>query len=354
MATVLVSSTDRTPSGSKRSRSPPDREIKEVVMSLGPGTLPYSSLPDLAPGDELQITAELELTTDAPIAKWAVKKPYSYDPKIRAQLLLASDPDATEPERGRAKRLTPLRNETCVNAQHHHRLVFEPLSYVIPAWGLGWKGDSYLNLVLSAHYPSAIADEVLLVGQNEAPVRKGAPATVKGNQGRLNVVRYRGAPKPRGRVLTTKQALAAEVPIVKGQPVVVYSLALADLEQDDQLVLEASLKTTNPYHYPARVSAGVFVTDSPSATELSKGARDLVPFHGEIGKSNGTNILPKQSYVARKFGTLRVLNDVPGPLYANLVVLTGDPDHRSGSGDAVDVDAGGYVRIRRLHSRVTG
>jgi hypothetical protein len=355
MATVLVSSTDKKPERIETIRiTPKPGEIKEVVMSLGPGSLPYSSLPDLAPGDELQISAELELTTDAPVADWAVKEPYGYDPKIQAQLLLASDADATDPERGRAKRLTRLRKETCDNAQHHHRLVFEPFSYPIPASGLRWKGDSYLNLVLSAHYPSAQADQVLLIGQNEPPPRKGEPAFVKGDQGKLNVVRYRGAPKPRGRVLTTRQALTAQVPIIKGQPVVVYSLALPELEQDDQLVLEASIGGTNPHEYPARVSTGVILTDSPSATELPKSARDLVPFHGEIGKSNGTNILSKQSYVARKFGTLRVLKDVPAPLYANVVVLTGDPDRRSRSGDAVIIDPGGFARIRRLPPRVTG
>jgi hypothetical protein len=207
------------------------------VMSLGPGSPSYSSMPDLAPGDELEISAELEVTTDARVAQWAVKQPYSYDPKIRARLLLAADPEATEPRRGRAKALTPLRKETCVNAQHHHRLVFEPFSYIIPAAGLPWKGDSYLNLVLSAHHPKARSDQILLIGQNEPPPRKGEPAFVKGDQGKLNIVRCRGTPKPRGKVATTKRPLVTEVPIVKGQQVVVYSLALPELEEDEQLVL---------------------------------------------------------------------------------------------------------------------
>jgi hypothetical protein len=355
MATVLVSSTDKKPELIDRIPiTLKSGEVKQVVMSLGPGSLPYSSLPDLAPGDELEVSAELEMTTDALVAEWAVQQPYDYDPKIRAQLLLAKDADATEPERGRAKRLTPLRKEMCDNEQHHHRLVFEPFSYTIPADGLPWKGDSHLNLVLSAHHPDAQADQVLLIGQNEPPPRKGEPAFVKGDQGKLNVVRYRGTSKPRGRSRTSGRELATEIPIVKGQPVVVYSLALPDLKQDEQLVLEASMEASNPHGYPARVSTGVVLTDSPSGIELPKRLRDEIPFHGEIGKSNGTNCLPEQSYLTRKFGTLRALGDVEGELYANVVVFTGDPEHRSRAGDAVIVKPGGLVQISRFPTRVMG
>jgi hypothetical protein len=355
MPTVLASSTDKKPERVLEIPiTPRPGESRQVVMSLGPGSPPYSSIPDLAPGDELEISAELELTTDAPDARWAVKEPYNYSPKIQARLFLASDPDATEPQPGRAKRLTPLRKETCDNEQHHHRLVFEPFSYTIPAIGLPWEGDSYINLVLSAHHAGAQADQVLLIGQNEPPPRKGEPAFVKGDQGKLNVVRFRGTPKPRGRVATARRALIAEVPIIKGRPVVVYSLALPNLEQDEQLVLEASMQTTNPHGYPARVSTGVFLTDSDGGTELPRSARDLIAFHGEIGKSNGTNCMPNQTYTTQKFGTLRVLKSASAPLYANLVVVSADPEHLSRSGDAVKIEPGGFVHVQRLPARVTG
>ena len=354
MPTVLASATNKNP---ERVLEIPITTVggdsKHVVMSLGPGSPSYSSLPDLAPGDELEISAELELTTYGPVTRYAVSTPYRYSPKINARLLLANDPGATEPQSGRARSLTRVRRETCDNEQHHHRLVFEPFPYTVPARGLPWTGDTYLNLVLSAHHPDAQADQILLVGQNEPPAG-GQPAFVKGDQGKLTVVRHRGAPKPRGRVATTRRARMSKVPIAKGQEVVVYSLALPKLERDDQLLLRASMQTTNPHAYPARVSAGVFITDSPSATDLHSGARDLCAFHGEIGKSNGTNCMPNQSYTTQKFGTLRMLRSARTHLYANLVVVSADPEHLSKPGDAVKVDPGGFVQIQRLPARVTG
>jgi hypothetical protein len=247
--------------------------------------------------------------------------------------------------------LTALRRETCSNEQHHHRLVFEPFSYTIPARGLPWKGDTYLNLALSAHHPDAGDDQVVLIGQNEPPPRKGQPAFVKGDQGKLNVVRYRGMPKPRGRVLTSRRPLASEVPIVKGQPATVYSLALPELKRDEQLTLQATYEVRNPHGYPARVSTSVVLSDSPTATELPKGLRGAIPFHGEIGKSNGSNCLPNQTYLTEKFGTLRVLDDIAKDLYANLVISTGDPEHRAGSGDSIFLEPGGFVAIRRFSPR---
>src|ERR1700752_1756423 len=129
MARVLAASTDKDPE--RTLEIPITREggeSKHVVMSLGPGSPPYGGLPDLAPGDELEISAELELTTDAPDPRWQVRKAYDYSPRINARLLLASDPDATDARRGSAKAVTSVRKTTCDNAQHHTRLVYPPFS----------------------------------------------------------------------------------------------------------------------------------------------------------------------------------------------------------------------------------
>ncbi len=114
------------------------------------------------------------------------------------------------------------------------------------------------------------------------------------------------------------------------------------------------MQTTNPHGYPARVSTGVFLSDSELGTKLSRRARDLVAFRGEIGKSNGTNCLPNQSYTTQKFGTLRVLKNAKAPLYANVVVVSADPEHLSKPGDTVQVEPGGFLRIRRFPPRVMG
>jgi hypothetical protein len=352
MATVLASSTDKDP---ERLIEIPIAnhvgESRHVVMSLGPGSPPYSGLPDLIPGDELEISAELELTTDAPDPRWQVRNAYRYDPKVRARLLLASDADATEPERGRARPITDVRKVTCRNTQHHTRLVYEPFSYTVPE--LSWDGEIHLSLVLDVHHPGAREGEILMAGQNEEAT-DDKPAFAKGDEGKLNVVRYRGTPKPDGEVAVTRRRQVKEVPIVKGQPVVVYTLPLPDLERDEQLLLRASLPVSNPHDYPARVSTAVFITDSPSGIDLHSAGRDLCAFHGEIGKSNGTNCLPRKSYTTEKFGTLRMLRRARSLLHANVVVFTGDPDHRSQPGDAISVDGGGFIQIARLPAGATG
>ena len=71
---------------------------KRVVMSLGKGDEPYCSMPDLAPGDQIEVSAELQVTTDSRVpGPDCVSKPYSYDPKVSAKLLLAEGPKVTAP-----------------------------------------------------------------------------------------------------------------------------------------------------------------------------------------------------------------------------------------------------------------
>jgi hypothetical protein len=64
--------------------------------------------------------------------------------------------------------------------------------------------------------------------------------------------------------------------------------------------------------------------------------------------------MPNQRYTRQKFGTLRMLRSARSPLYANLVVVSADPEHRGKPGDAIRVDAGGFLQIQRLPARVTG
>ena len=352
-ATVLACSSEKDPE--RRLTIPITRAAgasKHVVMSLAPGHPAYASMPDLAPGDRIEVSAELEVTTDAPRASDAVGKPYGYSPKLLARLLLAGGGDATEPN-GHTRALTPVKRETCDQAQHHHRLVFGGISYAVPARGLGWQGDTHLNLVISAHDSRAEDGDVLLVGQNEPPAG-GKRAFAKGDMGKLSLVRYRGKPEPSGRLVSAKSLRNSHVAVEKSQPTVVYSMRLVNLKKDEQLLLNAKMTARNPHGYPARVSTQVILTDSPRGSDLHGHARDLGTFNGEIGKFNGTNCKPGKSYTTEKYGTLRMLKNSPTPLYVNLVVTAGDPEHRAKANDAIKIEHGGFLNIRRLSPGVLG
>jgi hypothetical protein len=349
-ATVLACSTakdDKQPTQIPITRRAGARPL--VVMTLAPGGPKYSKMPDLVPGDRLEVSAELELTTDAADSRDAVAKPYGYSPQIRASLLLADDGKETNARH--ARQLVSSR-ETCDHRQHHHRVVFDVPHYTVRPGDVG----SHLNFVLSAHCRTARDGQILLIGQNEPP-EDGRPASVKGRMGKLNVVRYRGQGEPPHRFRKADSARRTHLRVQKGDPKVVYSLRLMNLKEGEQLVLEARLVVNNSHSYPVRVATQVILSHSHTGIEPLHGdARKLATFSGEIAKYNGTNAMPRGPCTTRKFGTLRMLEDAgkKHPLFVNLVAACGDPERQAKTNDTIKVEPGGYLHIRRFPPSVAG
>jgi hypothetical protein len=139
-------------------------------------------------------------------------------------------------------------------------------------------------------------------------------------------------------------------------------MRLVDLKKDEQLLMKADFETRDPHRYRARVSTEVIVADTDDETDRDNPARDYVPFHGELGKGNGTNVLPNASYRTRKYGTMRLLDDVSMPLFVNVVVTSAAPasaapkpdDPRPQANDAVRILPGGYLEITRLPPECLG
>jgi hypothetical protein len=364
--TVLACSTDKYPElvqtieiGSR------DRDAERVVvMSLCPDGDRYSSMPNLAAGDEIWASAELEVTTDHELndPTYCVSQPYKFSPHVHATLLLASGKDVTDADNKNAIRIGATEEQTVTQCDHHGLVVFDPRSYTVPEEGLPWDGPSYLNLVLRAHNREAKPGHVLLIGQNE-PADKGQPAHAKGDAGKINVVRYRGQPQPTGTTTRASGRNNSHIPIAKPTvPKVVYSMRLVDLKKDEQLLMKAGFETRDPHGYRARVSTEVIVADSPDQTDRENAARDYLPFHGELGKGNGTNILPGKSYRTQKYGTLRVLRDASDDVYVNVVVSSAAPasavpkpdDPRPQANDAVHILRDGVLEITRFPSECAG
>ena len=117
----------RTRSCARRSRSPPTRAPARVVMSMGP-----RQLPSLADGDRLELSAELQLTTDCVVREpRCAGMPYRYSPVAQAQLVLAANRRTAA--RARALPLGRPQREVCgqrpPHREHHCVIVFDGVSH---------------------------------------------------------------------------------------------------------------------------------------------------------------------------------------------------------------------------------
>jgi hypothetical protein len=323
---------------------------KRVVLSMASGGGSFSALPSLKPGDRLAVLAELEVTTDCPRpGAGCVGKPYAFAPTVDARLLLASSSKATDAG-ARALAVGKPERQQVTQERHHHVFVFPDAELRVPRRGLPWSGRSHLNLVLSAYHPSASSGQVLLVGQNEPN------GTVEQNQGRLNVVRFRSAAPSDAATARTAHRRSRKVPVRKGERTVVYSLLLSNLRKDEQLVVSAELPTSaRGLGYEARISTELVLTADHTDTKSGRGMKALGSLRGEITKFNGFNCLPgAASCLTRKVGVVRILHSRRRDAHVNLVAVSASPTHEDKPGDALQVIAGGSLRVDRFRPGLLG
>jgi hypothetical protein len=322
-----------------------------VVMSLGKGHRSTTSLPDLAPGDRLDATAELEVTTDCEERQpGCVGSPYGYDPVVQARLLLAGDPRETE-SGDKALALSATKSETCTHRRHHAVIVFADAGRRVPDRGLPWSGPSWINFVLSAHHPDARAGDRLLVGENEPD------GTVKGDRGRINAVRLRPASQHAIAPLRETRRRATAIPLGKKETVI-YSQPLEHLAEDAQLAVRAKLLTDAArLLHPARVTTRLFLADDPSQTHPGRHASRVAAFRGTITEPNGFNCTPEHSpCTTRKVGIARITRSPGMRLFINLVAVGAVPPQfgRARRSDVLAVRDGGFVEVVRYPARLKG
>jgi hypothetical protein len=323
---------------------------REVAMSIRPGGGSFSAMPDLEPGDRLLISAEIELTTDCEeqTPDNCIGKAYTYPPTVSAELLLASGREVTEEPSGRAIRLE-RKSERCTHPEHHKVLVFPEVGYRVPDKGFPWPlEETCINLVLDAHSPRAQDGQFLLVGQNNPADEEHRRPWVGQSMGRLNLVRVRGELEELRRE-ETRRPVVGRIPIDPDAKTVVYSLALKEVEEGEQLLVEAEL-TTDSRHldYPARISTRVYLVDEPGRLEPGGRAKEAASFGGVIGEHNGFNSLPGSGLrTTRRAGVLRITKPSDKPLYVNLVATGGDPLRKAKREDALNVGGSGFVQAFR-------
>jgi hypothetical protein len=202
--------------------------------------------------------------------------------------------------------------------------------------------DCSVELVMWAWDPQARPDgvDVVLVGENEGDYL--VEQTVGGDKARLMAVRERGDVGAEVEQSETSASGALPVP-TDASATLVYSHELDPdgLVAGEQFVIEAKFVTAVSAR--ARVSSMMFVAADPAATE-KQDVPGITP--QEIGEHNGINCTAGQSpCTTRKVAVFRADDDVPGPLYVQIVVKSAVPG--GGSADVSVQRGAGWLRSLR-------
>lgn len=329
-----------------------------MVISWGRSDNDETSLPDLEPGDELEVGVELEVTVDltpkqaAENARHGGKptgKPYDYAPAVVAALLLSGDPEETDPKAEKALPIGEAERLKLSHEQHHGLFVFSRKLRVSKA-GLPWRSGTRVNLVLSASHSRAEPGQVLLIGQNEFD------GSVETDMAALCAIRFRPAGGDLPRAKFERDLQVSALPIAQSEWKVVSALRLSGLSKGEQLLARAELKaSTRSCGSVGRLKARLFLADTPTQREPSgqSYAASVSSSTGHLTKANGSNCLPdSREQTFRKIGVLRITRAVERPLYLNLSVQTGNPEKRPDPGDLELVAA--ELGVTRFDARQAG
>lgn len=324
-----------------------------VALSLGPAEDADASLPDLTGGDRLEISAELEVTTDLTVKQAEENardggrpagEPYDYAPAIKADLILAPSPDIMKAGISGAKAIGRGLRIKLNHEQHHAVLVFDGARLDVPPAGPGWDGDCYVNLVISASHEDARSGQVLLVGQNEFN------GTVEGDMASLCAIRSRPARQSAPDPQVTEKVLVSSMPLQGDVKRVIYSQPLERLRANEQLRIRADVRASaNALGYSGRLKTRVFLADKPEQVEPDgkSHAASVAAASAHITKGNGFNCLPKSEVVTfSKVGVARILKDSKRTIYVNVVGVAGDPE-KKGQPDSLRILSGGRLSVVR-------
>jgi hypothetical protein len=320
---------------------------KRVVMSMKP-----SALPDLAAGDRLRVTAEIQVTVNCNYRSPRCVGPiYHYSPNVQARLVLAASERATGGPQtlrlGRAKR------ETCTqhrpDFEHHCVLVFTDAGIDIGDAGqLPCPLDGcYVNLVADAHHARARGGDLIMVG-GQRPDGK-----IPQDRGRINAIRYRGTTAADYEFSGTDHRLLRHLrPDLQRR--VVFSQRLNRLQDGEQLAVAATMRTDISHlPYAVRTSARLILAESPHAVRQGEFVKHHAYVRGEIAENNGSNCTQEAgTCVYRKVGVLEMRRDAvnrrsrPVALYVNLVTVFGPKARKARPGDRITLRHGGIEVVR--------
>jgi hypothetical protein len=314
-----------------------------VVMSLVPG-----ELPSLQTGDQLEATAEIEVTTDCRAAtSECVGKPYQFNPKVGATLVLAGSPN-TASGLALAPRQEIICRQKLPDRQHHCMIVLAPPPHQVDLGALPCgSGTCFLNLVLDAYHRRSNKTNLLLVGANN---RNGR---IVQDKGRVNAIRTRPGippqvppPPPAGTAeLGTGERLTTGLVVDPPGEAVIYSQQLEGLRDGDQLAVQAGVTTDVTFlTHNVNVSSKVVLADDPLSTVPGVVGAEASRLGGEITENNGFNCTHKTTPCATlKRGVIEMRRNANIPLYVNVVLNIGRIGGKPGLNLLPVTEAGGLV-----------
>lgn len=350
---MAVASTGKDPEEFLKLDIESAKPAAEVAISLPSSGPDHASLPALAPGDRILVSAELQVTTDCPRQQSdCTGRPYGYDPEVEVGLVLADGDGVAQAGGGSAVRLAPPQRRKVRHERHHDVFVFDSVSYTVPPGGLPWSGPSFVNVTLAAWHPQAGQGHKLIVGQNNPG---GRPS---GDMGGISVARFRPGQQRQPRPARTEQLQISALPVITSNPQkgVVYSSRLDGLETGEQLRVRANVKTSSAHlGYPVRTTVEVFLSEDPAGTQSGNEAKRVCPDGPQISRGNGKNTLRTDNPMGSpKTGVMRIAKDARVPLYVNVMVTDGDPKHRAQPGDSLSILPGGFLAVTRFPARRAG
>ncbi len=322
-------------------------------------SLAAHELPTLRRGDRLRALGEVQVTnTCALIERRCIGRLYSFDPRVKAWLVAGASSRATHgPSARRISRRESLEcGQRRPNRNHHCVLV-------IPNGGMTVRSPRrlpcprarcHINLVVSAHHPSARAGNRLVIGADtpSGGVRRG--------KGRVSAAVIRAGVRPRVRKAASARRVSRRIPMDRsGGWTSVYSVRLSNLQRGDVLIARAR-QILDVGHLDNAVFDSSRIILAQGRHKVTSG-----PLARSAGaprtftEANGFNCTHGPSAyrtpcVSRKAGLTTVARTPvdrrgrPIPLYVNLISRGFLKEAQPKGGGAAHVLPGGGLRITRI------
>jgi hypothetical protein len=323
-----------------------------VIMSLTPGTLG-----SLQTGDQLEISAEVEITTDCRFeSSECVGQPYNFNPKIGARIVISTSTTTATGFEVVPRQEVNCRQKT-PNRQHHCVFTMQPAPLQVDLGALGCPASGcFVNVVMDAwHKRGSPKRNVILIGANN---RNGK---VKRDKGRLNAVRTTNPavtppPAPTGTFSVGNSSPTTNALSLNPEAeAVIFSQQLDGLAHGEQLLVRAGLTTDVALlNHNANVSTRVVLADSATETNPGVVGAKVADLKGEITENNGFNCTKKATPCpSNKVGVVAIKKNASVPLFANLVLNISGFGHAA-PGTFLPIPPEGGIEVTRYPAGANG
>lgn len=338
------------------------RETVAITRKPGRGTEATLSLalPRIKRDDQIRFNGEVTVTTTCvETLPRCIGRPYRFDPRLRAQIVLAGKKSHARGGTVAVSRRVGLSCEqTRPNRNHHCPLVISGAISIERLGGLPCgPSQCRLNMVVGANHRRAHGGEVVVIGADQPD------GSVEGGKGRLGAALVRAEGRVVRTNLQTTRRRARKLPAsFSGGQRVVYSQRVAGLAAGDVLLVRGRQRT-RIRGLPYFIATKIVLATRPRARNPGPRMRRIATRRGTATETNGFNCTVGPSAfrspcMTRKAGVI-VVKRAPGgrrgrpkPLYLNLVSRTFPKRAQArGSYPPARVLRGGGLTVTRLRSR---